>query len=81
MSSDVEQHVRWLNQHIELGVDVIFLHHVGRDQERVLQVFGEQVLTRIANSERRGRPFRYDGQARTRSTKRLAPLGTAGRTG
>ena len=57
MSSDVEQHVQWLTQDIELGFDVVFIHHVGRDQERFLHVFGEQVLPRIPQQRTARTPF------------------------
>jgi coenzyme F420-dependent glucose-6-phosphate dehydrogenase len=57
MSSDVEQHIAWLNQDIELGFDVIFIHQVGRDQQRFLQVFGEQVLPRITQQQTARTPF------------------------
>jgi hypothetical protein len=57
MSSDLEQHIEWLNQDIELGFDVIFIHHVGRDQEKFLHVFGEQVLPRITQQRTARTPF------------------------
>jgi probable non-F420 flavinoid oxidoreductase len=58
MSADVERHVRWLEQDIALGFDVIFVHQVGRDQSRFLQVFGEQVLPRIPQQPTARTPFR-----------------------
>ena len=57
MSSDLEQHIAWLNQDIDLGFDVIFIHQVGRDQTRFLQVFGEQVLPRIRQQRTPQTPF------------------------
>jgi hypothetical protein len=57
MSSDPEQHVRWLRQDIELGFDVVFIHQVGRDQERFLRVFGERVLPRIPQQRTARTPF------------------------
>jgi coenzyme F420-dependent glucose-6-phosphate dehydrogenase len=57
MSSDLEQHIAWLDQDIELGFDVVFIHQVGRDQQKFLQVFGEQVLPRIRQQRTARTPF------------------------
>lgn len=57
MSADPERHVAWLNQDIELGFDVIFIHQVGRDQKTFLEVFGEQVLPRIGQQLTARTPF------------------------
>ena len=57
ISSDVEQHIAWLNQDIELGFDAIFLHQVGRDQKTFLEVFGERVLPRIRQQRTARTPF------------------------
>ena len=57
MSSDLEQHVRWLEQDIALGFDVVFVHQVGRDQKTFLRVFGEQVLPRIPQQPTARTPF------------------------
>jgi alkanesulfonate monooxygenase SsuD/methylene tetrahydromethanopterin reductase-like flavin-dependent oxidoreductase (luciferase family) len=57
MSSDLERHIAWLNQDIELGFDVIFIHQVGRDQQQFLRLFGEQVLPRIRQQRTARTPF------------------------
>ncbi len=57
MSADVEQHIEWLSQDIELGFDVIFIHQVGRDQQTFLRVFGERVLPRITQQRTARTPF------------------------
>src|SRR5918993_466028 len=57
MSSDLERHIEWLNQDIELGFDVVFIHQVGRDQKDFLQVFGEKVLPRIKQQRTPRTPF------------------------
>jgi coenzyme F420-dependent glucose-6-phosphate dehydrogenase len=57
MSSDIERHIAWLNQDIELGFDVIYIHQVGRDQKTFLQVFGEHVLPRITQQQTARTPF------------------------
>ena len=47
VSAHLEQHVEWLQEYAELGFDDIYLHFVGQDQERFLDVFGEQVLPEL----------------------------------
>jgi coenzyme F420-dependent glucose-6-phosphate dehydrogenase len=48
ISSDLSRHVDWLNEHIELGFDEIYLHNVHHDQERFIADFAESVLPRVA---------------------------------
>jgi coenzyme F420-dependent glucose-6-phosphate dehydrogenase len=44
-SADPEEHLAWLQADAEMGFDAIYLHNVCRqEQERFIQVFGEQVL-------------------------------------
>jgi probable non-F420 flavinoid oxidoreductase len=47
VSSDTARHVEVLRELAELGFDEIYLHHVGRDQERFIDVFGERVLPEL----------------------------------
>ena len=47
VSAHLEQHVEWLQEYAELGFDDIYLHFVGQEQERFLDVFGEQVLPQL----------------------------------
>jgi len=44
ISSDVERHVAWLHEFIDLGFDRLYLHEAGPEQERFVDVFGERVL-------------------------------------
>ena len=44
VSSDVAQHVAWIEEMVALGFDAVYLHHVGQDQRRFIDVFGRQVL-------------------------------------
>jgi coenzyme F420-dependent glucose-6-phosphate dehydrogenase len=49
VSSDPDQHLRWLEQDLELGFVEINLHNVCRDeQERFIEVFGERVVPRVS---------------------------------
>ena len=47
VSADPAQHVKWLQELVELGVDEIYLHHVGKEQERFIEVFAEHVLPEV----------------------------------
>lgn len=47
ISADPGQHAAWLQEYRELGFDEIYLHHVGRDQQRFIDVFGERVLPQL----------------------------------
>lgn len=44
ISADLQHHIDWLYADFELGFDAVYLHHVGPDIERFLQVFGEKVV-------------------------------------
>jgi alkanesulfonate monooxygenase SsuD/methylene tetrahydromethanopterin reductase-like flavin-dependent oxidoreductase (luciferase family) len=44
VSSDLGRHAEWLRAYAELGFDEIYLHHVGQQQRRFLDAFGERVL-------------------------------------
>ncbi|MFD1320462.1 TIGR03885 family FMN-dependent LLM class oxidoreductase [Micromonospora sonneratiae] len=47
VAADPARHAQWLREYADLGVDEIFLHHVGRDQEEFLDVFGTEVLPEL----------------------------------
>jgi probable non-F420 flavinoid oxidoreductase len=47
VSSDLDRHVEVLSELAALGFDEIYLHHVGREQERFIDAFGERVLPRV----------------------------------
>ena len=42
ISSDTGRHAAWLAEYAELGFDGLFLHHVGQDQQRFIEAFGER---------------------------------------
>ncbi|CAD5934586.1 F420-dependent glucose-6-phosphate dehydrogenase [Planktothrix tepida] len=44
ISSDLQQHISWLKQDIELGFNEIILHNVNREQKQFIQVFGKEVI-------------------------------------
>jgi probable non-F420 flavinoid oxidoreductase len=44
ISADPARHVAWLEDFVELGFDEIYLHHVGQEQTRFIDTFGERVL-------------------------------------
>ncbi|HEX2172312.1 MAG TPA: TIGR03885 family FMN-dependent LLM class oxidoreductase [Dehalococcoidia bacterium] len=50
VSADVEQHLRWLREDLELGFDAIYLHNVGRNQPEFIEVFGKQVVPQLTRA-------------------------------
>jgi coenzyme F420-dependent glucose-6-phosphate dehydrogenase len=48
ISADVERHVAWLRDDLELGFSHVYLHNVGRNQQEFIAEFGERVLPRFA---------------------------------
>jgi probable non-F420 flavinoid oxidoreductase len=47
VSADPLQHAKWLRDLGHLGVDAIYLHHVGKEQERFIEMFAEHVLPEV----------------------------------
>ena len=47
VSSDLAQHVAWLQEFAALGFDDIALHHVGQDLDAFIDAFGEHVLPEL----------------------------------
>jgi G6PDH family F420-dependent oxidoreductase len=47
VSPNPEQHVAWLHEVIELGVDELTLHHVGKQQLPFIDAFAEHVLPKV----------------------------------
>ena len=44
ISSDLAQHAAWIDELGALGFDAVYLHHVGQEQRRFIEAFGEHVL-------------------------------------
>jgi probable non-F420 flavinoid oxidoreductase len=49
ISADPQFHIDWIGELLELGFERIFLHQVGRDRERFLDLFGQRVLPLFAD--------------------------------
>jgi probable non-F420 flavinoid oxidoreductase len=47
VSSDLGQHEKWLLELADLGVDAIYLHHVGKEQDPFIETFAEHVLPEL----------------------------------
>jgi G6PDH family F420-dependent oxidoreductase len=47
ISSDPQQHAAWIAERIELGFDAVYLHHVGKEQQEFIDVFGTKVLPQL----------------------------------
>jgi probable non-F420 flavinoid oxidoreductase len=48
VSAEPARHAAWIEEIAGMGVDGVYLHHVGREQERFIDVFGERVLPEFA---------------------------------
>ena len=48
VSSDLGYHIDRLGELADLGADMLFLHHVGQEQEAFIEAFGEKVLPEVA---------------------------------
>jgi probable non-F420 flavinoid oxidoreductase len=44
VSSDLGRQLAWLQEYVELGVDSLYLHHVGQTQDAFIDAFAEHVL-------------------------------------
>ncbi len=44
VSADTGRHAGWLREYLDLGVDELYLHHVGPDNARFIEDFGTSVL-------------------------------------
>jgi probable non-F420 flavinoid oxidoreductase len=44
VSSDLDQHIHWLQERAALGFDSLDLHNVGRNQSEFIEAFGKHVL-------------------------------------
>ncbi|MGH9278876.1 MAG: TIGR03885 family FMN-dependent LLM class oxidoreductase [Acidimicrobiales bacterium] len=47
VSSDLGQHTGWLQECAELGIDGLYLHHVGQSQRAFIEAFGAKVLPEL----------------------------------
>jgi coenzyme F420-dependent glucose-6-phosphate dehydrogenase len=47
VSANLDDHIRWLREDIELGFDHIFVHNAAADQENFIRVFGREVLPSV----------------------------------
>jgi probable non-F420 flavinoid oxidoreductase len=47
VSSDLGQHVAWLQEVVATGADGVYLHHVGRDQQAFIETFADKVLPEV----------------------------------
>jgi hypothetical protein len=48
---------------IAVGVDEVYLHHVGQEQNRFIDVFGEHVLPQLSVSPKQTSPTNEDVRA------------------
>jgi probable non-F420 flavinoid oxidoreductase len=56
VSADPRQHLEWLCEYRELGIEAAYVHNVTREQERFIEAFGSDVLpalTTVSAAKRR----------------------------
>ena len=51
VSSDLAQHVAWIQELAAFGLDAVYLHHVGQEQRRFIDAFGEHVLPALSSAK------------------------------
>lgn len=44
ISTDIEDHIKWLEEYFKLGFEHIYLHNVNRSQKKFIEDFGEHVI-------------------------------------
>ena len=47
VSSDLGQHAAWLHERLALGFDGVYVHHVGKEQDRFIDAFADKVLPEL----------------------------------
>ncbi|MGH8977493.1 MAG: LLM class F420-dependent oxidoreductase, partial [Acidimicrobiia bacterium] len=47
VSADIRRHVDWLRGYLDLGVDGLYLHHVGQFQDAFIEAFASKVLPEL----------------------------------
>jgi probable non-F420 flavinoid oxidoreductase len=47
VSADPQQHAAWLHEYLALGIDGLFLHHVGQRQDDFIETFAAKVLPEL----------------------------------
>lgn len=52
VSASLDEHASWLQEYEELGVDEVYCFHVGSDQRRFVEAFGERVLPSLGAPRR-----------------------------
>jgi hypothetical protein len=53
VSSDLGQHLAWLEETLAVGVDRLYLHHVPKTQAAFIEAFGAKVLPALGGTGRR----------------------------
>ncbi|WP_265798679.1 hypothetical protein [Pedobacter sp. MC2016-05] len=47
ISSSLNQHTKWIEQDLSLGIDRVILHNVNRNQKEFIKDFGVEVLPNL----------------------------------
>jgi probable non-F420 flavinoid oxidoreductase len=60
VSADLGQHTAWLGEFLDLGFDELYLHFVGKEQQRFIDTFGEHVLGQLTTHATAGAGVRKE---------------------
>jgi probable non-F420 flavinoid oxidoreductase len=60
VSADLGQHTAWLGEFLDLGFDELYLHFVGKEQQRFIDTFGEHVLGQVSTQATAGAGVRRE---------------------
>ena len=50
LNEDQIQIQKWTHDFADLGLDALYLHHVGKEQDEFIDAFGDQVLPQLGTS-------------------------------
>ena len=50
VSSDLSRHAAWIQGYVDQGWEEVYLHFVGKEQDRFIDAFGEHVIPQLAPS-------------------------------
>ncbi|WP_119070302.1 TIGR03557 family F420-dependent LLM class oxidoreductase [Rubrobacter indicoceani] len=46
-SADIDEHLEHIQHYVDLGFDEVYVHNVGRNQEKFIEAYGERVIPKL----------------------------------
>jgi coenzyme F420-dependent glucose-6-phosphate dehydrogenase len=50
--ANLDEHVEHIQHYVDLGIDEVYIHNVGRNQEECIKAYGERVIPKLRWSGR-----------------------------